>query len=123
MLDTKAGCDYLIEFDYAGCQTLAHRAQKVFYPSFTERLCEYKRIKAALEQDKCAPTWICQSYLTGQELEAVGLVKTSDLYAYIRNHWPSIEIKTNPQDGQRFVIVWWQNLVSSGVDFHQWPSK
>jgi hypothetical protein len=51
------------------------------------------------------------------------MVKTRDLFKYIREHRQSLPVKTNTHDGTEFLVVWVADLPSEGYQLWEEPSR
>lgn len=141
-LDMYAGIDaWQIQPSKSRMRGIASRVQKIRhggkpYNSFTVRYerssgaaTEYVKRLAALHDpvDGWAfPAITVQSYVDEQsgELLAAGGIKTQYLLDYIVNsdevsyeesRYRGYSIKTNPQDGNKYIVVFWQALENAGV--------
>jgi hypothetical protein len=116
ILDCQAGIDYLQLLPDGGVRGLAARVQTCSraFETFTIRLgTELPKRLRDLSNGYLCPTHTLQAYLTPSKV-IVGVIETSELYRQIKTLHKSnlLQIRTNTQDGNRFVCVKWRDLQS-----------
>lgn len=124
--DKYAGFDCLSRNKISGLmRAFALRIQeKLSYDTFTVRnsrdsgaMTEYEKRIKAMEVGALYPTITVQAYIVNDRLSAFAIVRTVDLFEYIKQHHPPIK-KTNPLEcGQSsFYVVKWDDLINAKYD-------
>lgn len=135
IVDIFAGIDLWV-LDETGLRGVASRVQ---YPqgnpylSFTIRSrlpsglpTELDKRLAAMGQPEAGylfPIFTIQAYVTEPrtgELSYVCMVRTRDLFEFVRQNVKELRVRTNPQDGTEFLVVWVADLL--GADYPIWQS-
>ena len=124
--DKYAGFDFLSKNKISGLmRAFALRIQeKLSYDTFTVRhsrdsgaMTEYEKRIKAIEVGALFPTITVQAYIVNDRLSAFAIIRTVDLFEYIKKHHPPIK-KTNPLEcGQSFFyVVKWNDLIDAQYD-------
>ena len=136
LLDMKAGIDAWQLHRKNGVRSLASRIQwGCKFKSFTQRASIisgaeteiHKRLKTFRNKNGYLfPYLTIQAYLCAPrregELIYVCIVKTEDLYQYINYRIEnnlSLDRQINPEDGNRFDIIWVNALKKHGIKVHE----
>jgi len=123
IFDAHAGIDAIQIKTEEGIRGIASRIQwREYFKSFTIRYklksnkdTEFIKRKRAIKSKSGLfyPYWTSQAYVTERRignLLYLCMIKTEDLYNFIKNNTEKIKIKSNPKDGNEFIIVWVNDL-------------
>lgn len=126
LLDTKAGIDALVETKN-GLIAVAVRVQEdPGYRTFTIRKArssgvetEYRKRMMAIQRDCFMyPSRTVQAYVRGCALSAAAIVRTRDLFLFIRND-PAVWVNRRSNDDgtwQEFFCCSWSDMQEAGLD-------
>lgn len=77
----------------------------------------YKRRKAIKSGDESKyPKITAQVYIVNNQI-SYAIIRTKDLYDFIEQNPELIQTRTNRQDGNKFVVVYWADLIHQGFKF------
>jgi len=137
-LDQLAGIDYFVVRNRKGMKSIASRVQwgsiNRFYPpnSFTirkERITggetEYKKRLDSIDNGFICPYYTVQAYVSDPrktgELLTFAVVKTEELFKYIRNgdETGSVKILETKDKSAKFFVVYWDEYERSGNSIYK----
>lgn len=72
------------------------------------------------------PVYTVQAYIerrrVGRLLLAL-MTRTVDLFEFVLSHPEKALVRTNPQDGNEFLVVWVQDMLDQGIDIRVWVDE